>query len=91
MIGSNGSVAGSINWTLQTILNGNRTEGSYLREMGMAGGGFTDIRIIMPNQKAKTRKRNRQKLNERWKHEGRTANQIKKRREKDKRNDLNRN
>ena len=45
----------------------------------------------MPNQRAKTKKRNRQKLNERWKHEGRTANQIKKRRKKDKRNDLNRN
>lgn len=39
----------------------------------------------MPNRKAKTRKRTRQKLNERWKHEGRTANQVKKRREKDKR------
>ena len=44
----------------------------------------------MPNQRAKTRKRNRIKLNERWKREGRTANQVKKRRKKDKRNDLNR-
>ena len=32
----------------------------------------------MPNRKAKDRKRNRRKLNERWAKEGRTAKQHKK-------------
>ena len=40
----------------------------------------------MPNSKAKDRKWKRQKLNEKWKKEGRTANQHKKwlKKEKDK-------
>ncbi len=32
----------------------------------------------MPNSKAKARKQKRQRLNEKWKKEGRTANQHKK-------------
>ena len=38
----------------------------------------------MPNTKAKDRKRGRRQLNEKWKKEGRTANQHKKWLEKEK-------
>lgn len=36
------------------------------------------LEIKMPNSAAKIRKQKRQKLNEKWKREGRTANQHKK-------------
>jgi|TARA_Y100000310_G_scaffold198795_1_gene198773 hypothetical protein len=36
------------------------------------------LRRIMPNRKAKDRKQKRKELNEKWKKEGRTANQHKK-------------
>ena len=61
------------------------------RENGNGWWWFQRNEGDMPNQRAKTRKRNRIKLNKRLSREGRTANQVKKRREKDKRNDLNRN
>ena len=69
----------------------NKDRKELFRKNGNGWWWFQKSEGDMPNQRAKTRKRNRIKLNERHKREGRTANQIKKRREKDKRNDLNRN
>jgi len=42
--------------------------------------------LEMPNRKAKDRKRKRRKLNEILKREGRTANQVRRRREREKDN-----
>ena len=39
--------------------------------------------LEMPNNKAKDRKRKKRKLNELLKRQGRTANQVKRKREKD--------
>ena len=69
----------------------NKDRKELFRKNGNGWWWFQASEGDMPNQRAKRRKRTRQKLNERWKREGRTANQVKKRRKKDKRNDLNRN
>jgi len=43
-------------------------------------------KTLMPNRKAKDRKRKRRKLNEILKREGRTANQVRRKREREKDN-----
>ena len=47
--------------------------------------------VLLEDVKGVWTKRTDKDLNKKWAKEGRTANQVKKRREKDKRNDINRN
>ena len=52
-------------------------------EIGKVDYFIENEELKMPNRKAKDRKRKRRKLNELLKRQGRTANQVRRKREKD--------